>query len=261
MIMVDEFEPDNILKLIRQVVPAVVAPLNRTNFSDYFFGGYDGTTFQFSRKQAGELVGNIDEAEAQLVDYYHNADVNYQLVEGLILPLPIKGIDIRDHSKVGASIRELGLGQKLYCYAIQPNGKIEHGDSFSTLPISALYAWLHRLDRAGISTLFTANWTETAKLLTILYNNEQKPPEEHTTLQRVIKPRITIKKPEPLLKALIFMSDAYKLGIGAKKAQAICDNFVNLIDIAMADVDELSQCPGIGKTIAKKLLAALGRTL
>lgn len=261
MILVDEFEPDNITQLIRQSVPASVISLNKMHMSDYFFSGYDGTTFQVSRKQAGELVGNVDEAEAQLTDYYPNADVNYQLVEGWISPLPIKGIEIHDHSKASVSVRELGLGQKIYCYQVQPNGKIERGHSFSTINTTMLYAWLHRLDRAGISTYWTTNWTETAKLLVAVYKNEQKPPEEHSTLQRVIKPRIAVKKPEPLMKALMFLSDAYELGVGEKKAKALCDEYVNLMDIAMADVEELSQVPGIGKTIARRVLKALGRTL
>jgi ERCC4-type nuclease len=134
-----------------------------------------------------------------------------------------------------------------------------------------LYAWTHRLARAGIVTYYTTNYTETAKLLVSIFKNEQKPPDEHKTLTRVIKPRLDIKierdstghikEAEPLMRALMFLSDAYKLGIGEKKAKALCDRYCNLIDLATADVSEIAQTEGIGITIANRLLVALGRTL
>ncbi len=266
----DEFEPNNLVRLMLQSIPVVVASLNRSHRSDYFFGNYIGETFQFSRKQAGELIGNVDEAEDQLADYYHNADHNYQIVEGWISPLPIQGIQIVDHTPTRkATIRD--LGQKLYCYAIQPYGKIERGHSFSAVNTSMLYAWIHRLDRAGIATYWTTNWTETAKLLVAIFRNEQKPPEEHQTLNRIIKPRTIVRNEDTmseeerksfhLTKALMFLSDAYKLGIGEKRARALATQYVNLMDLAMADIADIARCEGLGTGIARKLLTALGRTL
>ena len=269
MILVDENEPDNIIKLIRQSVTVAVSPLNRVHRSDYLFGNYEGKTLQFSRKQAGELVGNIDEAESQIADYYSNADYNFQIVEGWISPLPIQGIEINDHSVTRGSIRD--LGNKLFCYQVQPNGKIERGHSFSTINDSVLYAWIHRLAMAGVVTYTTTNWVGTARLLTVLFRNEQKPPEEHQTLNRIIKPKFHVREESDmtedernsfrLMKSLMFLSDAYKLGIGEKKAKAISDRFVNLIDLAMADVSDIAQCEGIGNTIAKRILIALGRSI
>lgn len=270
MIICDEHEPENLIKLIRQSVPnTVVSPLNRTHRSDYFFGNYEGKTFQFSRKQAGELVGNIDEAESQLADYFPNADYNFQIVEGWISPLPIHGIEIKDHSVPHGSARELGT--KLFCYAIQPNGRIERGHSFSTIHQSVLYAWEHRLWMAGVPTVYTTNWIETARRLVTIYRNEQKPPEEHMTLQRIIKPKTMVRNEAKmsegelqvyrLQKSLMFLSDAYKLGVGEKKSRALAESYVNLIDLAMADVSEIAQVEGVGVIIAKKILKALGRTL
>ena len=71
MILVDRSEPDNIVKLLQQSCPVTVADLNIANMSDYFFGNYEGKRLQFSRKQAGELVGGIDEAEKHLAKYYN----------------------------------------------------------------------------------------------------------------------------------------------------------------------------------------------
>src|SRR4030042_4900352 len=131
MLLVDRSEPSNIVKLLQQSCPVTVADLNIANMSDYFFGNYEGKRLQFSRKQAGELVGGIDEAEKQLAEYYHNADESYQIVEGIISPdkLKIKGAAVPvDAHGFSSSTRDLGA--KLYCYKVEPGGYIEKGHSF-----------------------------------------------------------------------------------------------------------------------------------
>lgn len=258
MLLVDSNEPDEIVKLLQQSCPVVVSPLNQMHMSDYFFGSYDGTTFQFSRKQAPELLGNLDEAEDQLRDYYDKAEVNYQIVEGYITPHPLKDIPMKDRTPGKLTTRPQPT---IFSYQVMPDGSLK-GSAFSTLhTISILYAWMHRLDRAGITTYWTMNWIETARLLSAIYRNEQKPPEEHSTLQRVIKPRLQVREAEAFLKALMFLSSAYRLGIGETKAKALCERFVNILDLALAEPEEIAECEGVGKIIAKKLLTALGRTL
>ena len=262
MLLVDSNEPANLIKLLQQSVPVTVANLNIAGMSDYWFGNYEGKSLQFSRKQAGELVGGIDEAEKQLASYYHKADKNYQIVEGIISPdkLKIKGatVPVDGHSTV-ASTRDLGA--KLFCYKVEAGGFIEKGHSFSAFNDSLLHAWIHRLAEAGIPTYFTTNWVGTARLLSAIYTNEQKPPEEHRTLQRVVRPRIHIKQADPFMKSLLFLSNAYQLGIGEKKAKALADRFVCILDIATASVSELMEVEGIGKSMATKILKSFGRDL
>ncbi|KKN19273.1 hypothetical protein LCGC14_0947380 [marine sediment metagenome] len=238
--------------------------------SDYWFANYEGKRLQFSRKQAGELVGNIDEAEKQLADYYNNADKNYQIVEGIISPdrLKIKGasVPIDGH---GTSVSTRDLGAKLFCYKVEPGGYIEKGHSFTAVNDSLLYAWIHRLAEAGIVTYYTVNWVGTAKLLSAIYRNEQKPPENHSTLQRIIRPQFYIRTEKDMtdtdraefrfMKSLLFLSNAYQLGIGEKKARAIASRFCNILDIATASVRELTDIEGIGERMAIKILASLGR--
>ncbi|GAH77123.1 unnamed protein product, partial [marine sediment metagenome] len=194
MLLVDHSEPGNIVKLLKQSCLVVVDNLNKKDMSDYWFANYEGKRLQFSRKQAGELVGNIDEAEKQLADYYDNADENYQIVEGIISPdkLKIKGaaVPVDGH---GLSTSTRDLGAKLFCYKVEPGGYIEKGHSFSAVNDSLLAAWTHRLAKSGIITYYTINWVHTAKLLSAIYRNEQKPPEEHSTLQRIIRPQVHIK--------------------------------------------------------------------
>ncbi len=262
MLLVDSNEPSNIVKLLRQSCPVTVANLNIANMSDYWFANYEGKRLQFSRKQAGELIGNIDEAERQLASYYDNADENYQIVEGFISPdrLKIKGatVPIDGH---GVSVSTRDLGAKLYCYKVEPGGFIKKGHSFSAFSDSLLSAWLHRLAKAGIITYHTSNWVYTARLLSAIYRNEQKPPDQHSTLQRVVRPRIHIKDADPFMKALLFLSNAYQLGIGEKKARALADRFVCILDIATANVSELTEVEGVGKNMAEKILSSFGRDI
>ena len=261
MILVDNSEPENIIKLIRQAVPVTVLPLNRQHMSDYFFSNHEGKSFQFSRKQAGELVGNIDEAEDQLRDYYPQADENFQIVEGIMSPVKIHSFPISDHSLAPSKISTRDLGAKVYCYQVQPNGHIAKGHSFSVISLPVYYAWRHRLAQCGIVTYETMNWVETARLLTTIYRNEQRSPEHHSTLQRIIKPRIVIKDQDPFVKALMFLSSAYKLDIGEVKANALAERFCHLLDLATSDIDSIVEIEGIGKVTASKLLSALGRDL
>jgi len=262
MLLIDSNEPDNIVKLLQQSCPVTVTNLNQLHMSDYYFGNYEGKRLQFSRKQAGELVGNIDEAERQLADYYTNADKNYQIIEGFISLDKIKikeaAIPVDGH---GFSTSTRDLGAKLFCYKIEPGGYVEKGHSFSAINDSLLSAWLHRLGEAGIITYHTSNWVYTARLLSAIYRNEQKPPENHSTLQRVVRPRIHIREADPFMKSLLFLSNAYQLGIGEKKAKALADRFVCLLDIATASVSELTEAEGIGRKQAEKILSSLGRDI
>lgn len=285
-LLVDSNEPDSIIRLLKQSVPVAVTNLNSLHMSDYFFSNYEGKTFQFSRKQAGELVGNIDEAEDQLRDYYSKADENFQIVEGILSPVPlaiitdkqlyaIRSGKVKWQGNYTPSTRPIEefhpslpppVPHGLYAYKVEAVSDVigtthyvlASGRVFNT-PISLLNAWLHRLTEAGISTYWTLNWWETAKLLAVIYRNEQKPPEEHSTLQRVIKPRIQIREADPFLKSLLFLSSAYKLGIGEKKASALAEHFVNVLDLATADLNEVASVEGIGKKTATKILSSLGR--
>jgi len=262
MLLVDSSEPGNIVKLLQQSCPVTVTNLNQLHMSDYYFGNYEGKRLQFSRKQAGELVGNVDEAEKQIADYYNNADENYQIVEGIIssAKLKIKGaaVPVDGH---GFTTSTRDLGAKLFCYKVEPGGFVEKGHSFSAINDSLLYAWLHRLAKSGVVTYFTDNWIGTARLLSAIYRNEQKPPEEHSTLQRVVRPRIHIREADPFMKSLLFLSNAYQLGIGEKKAKALADRFVCILDIATASISDLTEVEGIGRKQADKILKALGRDL
>ena len=257
MILVDLNESADIINSIKQSVPVSVMDLNRIHMSDYCFSNYEGKRFQFSRKQAGELLGNIDEAEDQLRDYYKNADENFQIVEGLISPVMLSDKSV--HHKPITGLPDIyAFKSKMYSYQVQPDGLLCPGHSFDNLTAALLYAWIHRIAEAGITTYWTINWVETARLLVTIFKNEQKPAEEHSTLQRIIKPRIIIKEHSPFVTGLVLFSHSYKLGIGEKTAELIAKRFHSFSDLVIADVSEIIM-PGIGELTSTKLLKALGR--
>ena len=252
MILVDTFEPGNISNLIAQSAPMTVLPLNQSHRSDYYFGGEDGKTRQFSRKQAGELLGNMDEAEDQLRDYYTQADENYQIVEGIISDVPLTK---KNRSLEAISVRRGASPTNLFSYKVSPSGFIfdEHSWNVSS---SMLDAWEFRLEQAGIYTYYRVNWVATAKLLVAIYKNCQKPTDEHSTLQRIIKPRIYTKEHNPYVETLMGIKGAR---LGEAKATTLIEYFGSPLSIFMASVEEIAEVEGFGKKTARDILRSIGR--
>ncbi|KKM03935.1 hypothetical protein LCGC14_1769370 [marine sediment metagenome] len=252
MILADIYEPEELVKLLEQSVPTTRMPLNQTKRSDYYFGGEDGKSRQFSRKQAGELLGNLNEAESQLRDYYNQADENYQIIEGIISPVPITK---RPRNIEAISIRRQAHPSQLFAYKIADNGYIfnEHAYNISS---SMLYAWLFRLEEAGVHTFYTVNLVDTARLLVAIYKNCQKPPDSHDTLNRYIKPRIVVDTQDPHIFTLMGIAGA---DLGEVRASALIKRFGTAFSVFMATVDELRDVEGMGKKTAEKLLTAIGR--
>lgn len=287
MLLVDSNEPDNIVKLLQQSCPVTVANLNLASMSDFWFSNYEGKRLQFGRVQANELLGDIDSMEDELRRYYSNADENFQIIEGIISGEPLATFtDKQIYAVRGGKIawRELRYEPKVrmpdspttrtsprtlsYTYKVDiivdresvSLGVITGGRGHN-IPISLVDVWIHRLAAVGVYTYRTINWQGTARMLGTIYRNEQKPPEQHSTLQRVVRPRIHIKEADPFMKSLLFLSNAYQLGIGEKKARALADRFVCILDIATASVAELVEVEGIGRKMAEKILSSLGRDI
>jgi len=242
--------------------------------ADYYFGNYEGKTSQFNRVQAGELVGDVDSMEDELKRYYTSADETSQIIEGLLSPVKLymkEGSAKTSYHSGSRVASSRDLGAKIFTYSVNPLGFIAYGHSFDTVRMSELYAWIYRLSQLGVNTYYTNNWEETARFLIAAYRNEQKPPEAHTTFNRIYRPKIYIKHEKDmtkeeldtyrLTKSLMFLSSAYNLGIGEVKAKALAERFCNIVDIAMASVSDLTATEGIGKIMAEKILGSLGRSI
>ena len=252
IILVDNSEPEDIVNLLKQSVPVSVMPLNQTHRSDYYFGGEDGKTRQFSRKQAGELLADIDEAEDQLRDYYNNADENYQIIEGLISASPLTR---KSKSYSGISVRRQARPSALFSCKVAENGYIYDGHDWN-VSSAMYYAWVFSISQAGIVTYYTDNYVGTARLLVAVYRNCQKPPDEHTTLQRYIKPRIYIKEHSPYVETLMGLKGAE---LGETKAKALIEYFGSPLSLFMATMEEICEVEGFGKKTAEKILNSIGR--
>ncbi|KKK78023.1 hypothetical protein LCGC14_2847720 [marine sediment metagenome] len=267
MILVDSAEPDEIVQLLKQTADVSVQPLNQSSRADYYFGGEDNKSRQFCRVQAGELLGNIDSQEDELRRYYNEADYNYLIIEGIITDTPITK---KDKSIESVSVRMQSRPSTLFTYRVTPGGWV-HGEHAYDIGADLFYAWLFRLSECGVISFTTHNYIGTAKCISAIYRNCQKPVDSHNTLNRYYIPRIklgekddegkriTIRKQNPLIRGLMALSIIYSIDIGEKKATALYDyGYHSLYDMAFASVDELVRVDGIGKTTAKKLLAAIG---
>ncbi len=260
-LLVDINEPEDIISLMKQSATIVSNPLNNSHLSDYYFAGSDFRTRQYSRKQAGEVLSDINEAEAQIADYYPNADENYQIIEGIISSIPIGHKPVKVFNAAdGISVKSTPLTNVLYSYKVAPNGHI-YDEAIHKVSPALFNSWIFQLSQCGVVTFYTINYIETAKLLVHHFKSANSE-EAHTTLQRYIRPKIQIREHDPFIMALMALSAVYKLDIGEAKATAIRDaGYNNLFDIAMSSTEELQGIPGIGKTIADRLLTAIGKEL
>jgi len=267
MILVDSAEPDEIVQLLKQSADVSVVPLNQSGRSDYYFGGDETKTLQFGRVQAGELLGNMDSMEDELRRYYTSADINNQIIEGIITDTPLTK---KDKSLESVSVRIGQHPRTLFTYRVAANGYLHSEHAYNECA-EKLYAWLYRLDRAGVTTYWTWNYVGTAKLIASIYSNTQKPLDSHDTLNRYYIPhislgehdedekRISIHEQNPFIRALMALSIVYHLDIGEMKATALYKaGYHSLYDLSYAEVKELCKVSGIGKLTAEKLLTAIG---
>lgn len=224
--------------------------LNQNGLSDYYFINPEGKTFQYSRKQSGELLQDLNGAEADIKKYYNNADRNFQITEGLISPAPLF------KSKSGRTIPPVG-SRILYSYKVLATGYI-CDDADWHVSSSMYWAWLHRLAMAGVVTFHTVNYVDTARLLVATVLNEQEPESSHDTLKRVILPKFQLKDRDPFIESVMGISHAYNIGIGEVKAKALQTGKINTIaKMCNCQPLELTSIPGIGNTLAEKISLAL----
>jgi len=242
MVFVDVFEPVELETLIQQSVPTTRGPFNSHGLPDYHWFAVDGHRIGVSRKQAGELLGGLDDAEEQLRKDMLSVDEMYLLNEGVF----------------SGTLYNKKPGTQVW-YPSKDGRFLIPGHKFGT-SIASFYAWIYQLDKAGITYLPTFDWTETAQALVTMHNNSIKP--EHTTLQRYIKQKITPKQHNHHVETLMGIkgTDRGPL-LGEGKAKALVERFGTVWYILLQEPEELAQVEGIGLITARKLLKAIGRTV
>jgi len=233
VILVDTFEPTNIEELVQQSVPTFRDSLNAKGLPDYTWVAVDAHSIGLSRKQAGELLSSLDDAEEQLSRDMVGVDEMTLLVENIFGPVDGDKCQIYAPSKDERFLIPRRKYHTSYC---------------------RVYAWFSRLDKCGITVVQTFNWEATAKVLVALYQNSQN--MKHTTLNRYIKKKITPKKLDSQVKTLMGISGA---NLGEVKATALVDEFGTVWNILHTPIEELIRVDGIGTYTIRELFKAIGK--
>ena len=214
-LIVDSFEPTkDIIPLLQQSIPVTIYDLNLDGYADYFWTANDLHTIQAERKQNGELLADMDHVEVQLRKQYDKAEENLLIIEGFIIQSP-QGCLTLKRSR---------------------DGRFFYTDREYRSRYGELLSWLYQLDKSGITVYFTPDLQGTASLLVALYNNSQK--EEHTTLNRYLKPKIYLAEHNPQVINLMYLQGA---NLGEERAKALIERFGTLWGVLIQDVEVLQE--------------------
>jgi len=230
-------------QLIAQSVTTIRSSFNSKGLPDYTWVAIDGHRVGTSRKQAGELLGGIDEAEVQLKKDMVGVDEMKLLVEGVFSP-PER---LRPKDTKTARVVDTWIPTK--------DGKLLHRGRKYDESYGGVYAWFDQLDKCGITIVQTFDWVGTAMVLVALYKNSQKP--EHTTLKRYIKPKITPKPANPNIEVLMYTVP----GLGEKGATALIERYGTAWMVYQQEPGELALTEGMGIVMARKVLTRIGRVV
>ena len=249
-ILVDVYEPVEIENILKQVVPTIRMSLNHSDegFADYLWFAVDGHRIQVERKQCGELLSSLDDAEEQLGREVNNGvEETILLIEGVCSPVPgfSRATQTYIRPKSSKSGRDLLIAGKTF-----------------NVNYVGYQAWKSQLDKAGITIVETFNWEATALTLVGLYNNSQK--LEHTTLRRYIKEHITV---HPFNEHVISLMGIRGANLGEARAKALIERYGTVWytlsqsaeDLAETLVGEEDKQKRLGLVIARKLMKAIGR--
>ena len=239
VMIVDVFEADLIYNLLKQSIEVVRQNLVPLGMPDYVWFSHDGRRVGIERKTWGEILSDPNHVEEQLRREMTAVDEISLLVEG-----------VAEATQWGVDTYIKSVGKPYY--------RLQHSYGTPKHPQAGLYhriqSWLWQLDKAGISVYRTTNSKDTASALVAWYSSSQK--EEHTTLNRYIKPRINPKAFDPRVLTLMGIENA---NLGEVRAKALIKRFGSVWSVLAAPVSELIQVEGIGMSTARKLVESVGR--
>ena len=208
--------------------------------ADYMWFCWDGHRTQVERKQIDEILSNLDSVEELLSrELSNDVEETILLIEGDCEPIP-------------------GLKTATQSWKLGKGGRVMVPSHKYNLSYKRLQSWLFQLNKAGVIIVRTPHYFATAFTLVALYESSQV--KEHSTLNRIIKPKIHIKDVNPHVLTLMGIKNG---GIGEEIATALIDRYGTACYTLSRDVDELAQTmigdKHLGVIRAKKLLKAFGR--
>ena len=229
----DEFEPVEIVAGLKQVFPtSLQLPLNRNGWADYVWDNYNSDPVgQLERKQAPEIVSNLDSVEEQIrKELQSKPDIPLTLlIEGITEPL-LGGIQT---------------------YVLTPDNKVFRKGRFFKTRYDRYEGFLLGLESQGVRIWRTSSWQGTVQALVRFQKQALDP--EHTILNRYVK--IPLFHPDPMVQTLMGIKGAE---IGPKTAEALIEVFGTVWDVMRQDVDTLAKnTPGMGKVSAQKMLDSI----
>ncbi|KKN53811.1 hypothetical protein LCGC14_0599040 [marine sediment metagenome] len=243
-ILIDNHEPREIEYLIGQSVPTSMPQpgLNSKGFADYLWFACDGHRIQVERKQIHEVLGGINQVEEQLSREMDNGvEETLLLIEGVCEP--VAGLKIATQTWHKAKGKNILIPGRVY-----------------NCSYTGYKAWLDQLDKAGITSVETFDYTATAMTLVALYQNSQK--KEHKTLKRYIKDRIYIESKNPHIHNLMAVKGG---GVGEEIAKAWIEQFGTFWYCINQDAEVLAEVlvneKRVGMARSKKFLKVIGRNV
>jgi len=253
MLFVDTYEPYSIWELLTQSVEVIKQDLNHAlGIADYMWYCCDGHRIQVERKQIDEILSGMDSVEEQLTRELSNGvEETLLLIERFCEPIPGNYMAVQTYTRPP---ERLG---KVFMKILKHDSVLVPGHKYN-ISYAGLQAWKSQLDKAGITIVETFDWKATACTLVALYNSSQK--EEHTTLRRYIKDKITTTERNPHVLTLMGVKNG---GVGEEIAKALIERFGTAHYTLTQDVDILAETvvgeKRFGPLRAKRLLKAFGR--
>jgi len=235
VLVADIFDPDYIFDLISQCVPTSRQNLEPMGWADYLWYDASSKPRHIERKQAGELVGGMDEVERQLRKYLRKRDAALGLlIEGTICPLGNRSVWTQRYDDFGNP---------------DPKG----GREFRQ-PYQKVAAWLWVLDKLGVTIYRTLNQRGTAEFLVAAYRASQK--EKHTTLQRYHRQLPPVWEPNPSVETLMGIVG---VNLGPVRAEKLIQRFGTVWGVLSASKEDLVDVKGVEAVTVEKLMKAIGR--
>jgi len=239
---VDDYEPPEILPLLKQSLDAIHAPLNHQGYADYMWVDILRLRRQTERKQVIEYVGDMDGVEEQLNEEMRTCDELTLYIEGVAIPTP-RGIQSYTLSK----------GRFIPGFHYPPQKLLDEGKARPRPGLWTEYEgrkW--GLRAQGVQVIETDSLVGTAMALMGAYTSSMK--EEHTTFRRYLIPHVPPFDPDPHVDNLARLA---KTGVGVERAKKAIAELGTFYEVMIAGEATLAKL--WGPAIARRFLLTVGR--
>ena len=238
VLYIDEFEPAEMLTMLKQSASVVQISLNRRGNADYWWMDVMENARQWERKQCAELMSDLDAVEEQLNRELATCDELTLVVEGIMRPTPR-----------GVQTFRLSRDKKFY----HPHAEMPMPEAKPQPGMWKRWQMLKcGLEYAGVRVKETVDIECTAAAISAAFHSSMKP--EHTTLRRYVQPHIPPFSTDPHVDNLARIKGA---GIGPSQAKKLVARYKTFHGAVTAHKLTLIQV--LGRKSAYSFMQAIGR--